>query len=314
MAFGLFFTFALYSTTQHDINSLSRVTITSFVSEKHKLINLTNFNYLYKQPSCSRKVKIFIVVHSFIDNTVQRARIRDTWGSYNGSQAEKIRLLFLLGSTPNEDESPSVIKESKKYHDILQGNFIESFKNATYKHVMGLKWFTENCPYADFILKVNDDTFINTPQLFSRILEPFNLDSKFIMCRENARAIIRNPDSKWHVSYQDLKDEKYPRYCSGFAILYSQNAAVELYKEAQKGWYFWIDDAYVTGYLRATIQAPIMITMDFIGNDLEDLFNAVASKKGDMNTLLRFLVAPAPQVNTSMWARLWKVVLENIQP
>ena len=50
----------------------------------------------------------------------------------------------------------------------LEGNFIDSSRNASYKHLMGLKWVTDRCGRSDnnnnklptFLLKTGDDVFI----------------------------------------------------------------------------------------------------------------------------------------------------------
>jgi hypothetical protein len=55
--------------------------------------------------------------------------------------------------------------ENSKFGDILQGNFIDAYRNLTYKHTMVFKWFLESCASAEYLLKTDDDVFINTPFL-----------------------------------------------------------------------------------------------------------------------------------------------------
>jgi hypothetical protein len=35
--------------------------------------------------------------------------------------------------------------EAERFQDIVQGNFIEAYKNLTYKHLMGLQWAVDKC-------------------------------------------------------------------------------------------------------------------------------------------------------------------------
>ena len=45
-------------------------------------------------------------------------------------------------------------EEHKLYRDIVQGSFIENYKNLTLKSIMGLKWVSQYCKEAPFAIKV----------------------------------------------------------------------------------------------------------------------------------------------------------------
>ena len=45
--------------------------------------------------------------------------------------------------------------------------FQDSYHNLTLKTVMGLKWMSIFCPHAKFILKTDDDIYVNVPLLTS---------------------------------------------------------------------------------------------------------------------------------------------------
>ena len=55
----------------------------------------------------------------------------------------------------------SLYRENYHHRDIIQGNFIDSYRNLTYKHAMGLKWVKYFCNGADYVLKTDDDNYIN---------------------------------------------------------------------------------------------------------------------------------------------------------
>ena len=46
-------------------------------------------------------------------------------------------------------------------------SFQDSYHNLTLKTVMGLKWTSIFCPHAQFILKTDDDIYVNVPLLTS---------------------------------------------------------------------------------------------------------------------------------------------------
>lgn len=56
--------------------------------------------------------------------------------------------------------------ESQTYGDILQESFVDSYANLTLKSVMLLKWFTRECDNIPYVLKTDDDMYINLKQLF----------------------------------------------------------------------------------------------------------------------------------------------------
>ncbi len=57
--------------------------------------------------------------------------------------------------TPAKPESQKVIEEEhKQYGDIIQGDFMEAYKNLTLKGIMALKWISQYCRQAGFTIKV----------------------------------------------------------------------------------------------------------------------------------------------------------------
>lgn len=48
-----------------------------------------------------------------------------------------------------------------RYGDIVQEDFVDSYRNLTHKAIMALRWVSQNCQNAKLILKADDDIFIN---------------------------------------------------------------------------------------------------------------------------------------------------------
>jgi len=55
----------------------------------------------------------------------------------------------------------AVDAEFARHGDLVQGNFVDSYKNLTLKAVMGLRWMSQYCSEAPFAIKTDDDTFLN---------------------------------------------------------------------------------------------------------------------------------------------------------
>ena len=50
------------------------------------------------------------------------------------------RLVFMLGTTPNTRLLEEVGQESAEHGDIVQGDLLDTYRNLTYKSVMGHLW------------------------------------------------------------------------------------------------------------------------------------------------------------------------------
>ena len=55
------------------------------------------------------------------------------------------RLVFLLGSTSDSDLQTVITEENEKNHDIVQGDFVDHYRNLSYKAIMGKLWVSEFC-------------------------------------------------------------------------------------------------------------------------------------------------------------------------
>ena len=73
----------------------------------------------------------------------------------------------ILGKGSNEDLQKNITKESKKYGDIIQGDFIDVYHNISYKAVMGNLWVSEFCEQAEFVVKTDDDQFVDLYEVYT---------------------------------------------------------------------------------------------------------------------------------------------------
>ena len=76
-----------------------------------------------------------------------------------------------------------------------------------------------HCSQALYMLKLDDDVFVNINPLSKHLVKKFGLnpiDSQFIYCSkvENAPPTRFN-DSKWQIDHDTYPFEYYPQYCQG---------------------------------------------------------------------------------------------------
>ncbi|KAH8384276.1 hypothetical protein KR200_008012 [Drosophila serrata] len=241
----------------------------NFTNMEH-LMDFTNFTYTIEQPSCGLQTQGLILIHSAPNHFEKRSVMRETWGGFNSLQDSPLRLIFALGAVQNDSMQTSLVEEHSLYGDLLQGNFIDTYVNITYKHVMVLKWFNSHCNHAKLLMKIDDDIFVNTKILWDNLVEPVKATNTILdyivqqrdnvlFCSLNPNPlVIRSLKSKWHVSLDEYPDSHYPDFCPGFTVIYSPDVARKLYEEVQKSPYFRLDDVYITGIMSK--RANITIT------------------------------------------------------
>lgn len=227
------YVFPIYSLSPEDYDNLIDIKFT------FEVLNL---------PCNESSPLLLIVVHSAPKNFLTRSTIRATWGR----KTDKMKILFMIGHVNNRVLKQRIKKENEAFGDLIQGSFLDAYKNMTYKHVMAFKYVIYHCPQAKYILKTDDDVFVNTPLLMNYLntdLSPYG-GSRMLFCSLMKESMaFRSYRSKWRVSFKEYRPKKYPPYCSGWALLYSPDVIFKLYSEAQVTDYFWIDDVHITGTL-----------------------------------------------------------------
>ncbi|XP_053618661.1 beta-1,3-galactosyltransferase 5-like, partial [Plodia interpunctella] len=235
-----------------------------------QLVDLKNFTFLFNPPTCQgydAGLLLLLIVSSKPTNFANRMVIRHTWGV----SLDSMKLVFLLGETVNSTTSQEITRESRLYDDIVQGNFVDAYRNMTYKHVMGLKWVTHHCPMVKYIVKTDDDTVVNIYEVWKflrDVLSPFGTKGLIACHLYKETRVERTGNSKWKVTLQEYKDYYFPSYCAGWALIYSQDVVPQLLQVAQSLPYFWIDDVHITGICARTIGAShltlgdLMLTRD----------------------------------------------------
>lgn len=217
----------------------------------YNLVANYSFEFNILNLRCSRNTFLLALVHSAPKNVHKRTAIRSTWGN----KTENVEVFFVMGSSGSLETQKKIDAESRKYLDVIQGNFLDVYRNLTLKHIMSLKYASYHCPQAKYILKTDDDVFVNMPLMTSFLsndLSPFGT-SKLLLCSvQKFASVFRTYRSKWRVAFKEYPFRKYPPYCLGWAILYSPDVVFTLYKSAQNtSDIFWIDDVHITGILAA---------------------------------------------------------------
>lgn len=133
-----------------------------------------NSKCLSQDASHYENLRVLYLVKSALPHFKQRNAIRKTWGFETRFSDVPIRTVFLLGSDPGDDESlqTRVEEEDRKFNDIVQGDFLDTYYNNSIKTMMGLRWGVEHCPKARFYMFVDDDYYVSTRNLLRFLRNP----------------------------------------------------------------------------------------------------------------------------------------------
>lgn len=223
-----------------------------------RLLNLPRFKYLLQPSGCMNTKDPWlgiILVTSYVGHDDVRAVHRQGI-SATELQAMGFMRFFLLAGIPEDDQfitQRSIHAEQRKFGDLIQGDFVENYRNLTYKHVMGLKWAVNRCAHAKFIIKIDDDSVYDIFRVYNYLKEEaqsLTREGLFLAgyLFKHQKPIRREVD-KHYVSHVEYSATEFPTYLSGWLYITNPRTARSLLREANRKEFFWIDDTYVTGIL-----------------------------------------------------------------
>lgn len=193
-------------------------------------------------------VFLVVIVCSHPERLEYRQAIRETWGSTRG---QEFQVLFLVGKHEDPYWNSLMEKENSLHRDILQVDVIDSYRNLSLKVIGGLCWISEALQMADYIMKTDDDVYINVWYLL-KLLKENIIDEQQILGALSIRSPVkRDLRDPWGVKYSEFAPKTYPPYVSGGAYVMSRNAVQKLciQKGTKKSPFIHLEDVYVTGIL-----------------------------------------------------------------
>lgn len=262
-----------YSIKQQQVNSLPSVAnklsgyIVTVIS-KPILTPITN-DILNAIDMC-RTVSpyLIIMVPSAPGHIKQRQAIRDTYARLSRDRVSNVygwqvrhivRVMFVLGKgTDYIDER--VKGENIEHNDILQFDFKDSYYNLTRKMLNGFKWISTHCENVTYVLKANDDVFVNTIALLIQLKKhPIpDVGAVFGFIYHGTRLWRFG---KWAIS-ADIHPEKIlPEYVSGTAYTLTANVLPKIVQEAELLPYIQAEDTYITGIIASVRLGASLVSL-----------------------------------------------------
>lgn len=210
--------------------------------------------------------------HQLTKNTNTILEVSNEMSDYDLARSLRSQVIFLVGQSKSNLTQQRVLEEDTIYGDVLQEAFLDTYNNLTIKSLMLLKWinrFNEGQPRVKYVMKCDDDTFLNVPNLMHELMggsvpvykDTIQLHTKDTISRRtwvdsasltgylfrNAHP-IREVASKWYAPKFMYRKKVFPNYLSGTGYLIeATETAKRLYTVALHTPLFHLEDVYVTG-------------------------------------------------------------------
>ena len=156
----------------------------------------------------------------------------------------------MVGKSKSKEEQEIVARESKLYHDLVQGDYKDSYKLLAYKALNALYWVDKNCAHIPWTIHADDDVMINDFRLITylKYLESHKPETPSIYCHLFKRPKVMRR-GKWKIPFKKFRNKFYPDYCLGPFWLMQTQYIPRLLNSVNTTRFIWIDDVYITGLL-----------------------------------------------------------------
>ncbi|XP_059352865.1 lactosylceramide 1,3-N-acetyl-beta-D-glucosaminyltransferase-like isoform X1 [Daphnia carinata] len=226
-----------------------------------RVINdVLSFQYPITVPSC-RDVGmndtgplVFIAINSAPDNFRRREVVRQTWITRLKADREQgfINLAgfaFIVGRTENNETQIKIEKENETFGDMIQIDMSHFYGNLSVKMAGLFNWLYRNCRLMDFLLKVDDDVYVNVRNV-AHFMTQFQNQSNYTMFGISPGTFYPKRAGKWALTYEEWPWSQYPDYFLGPAVLLPAHTILPLLAAFQVTPMSPFDDLYYTGMCR----------------------------------------------------------------
>lgn len=196
---------------------------------KVKPINPHRFVYLHRPNKCSfvqsdsTAKNILLLYKSNPSNVEERLYMRKLWGVSRDFNLKKV---FLLGL--GKAKHTLVNEESRKYRDILQEDFHDTYMNSTLKTIMGFNWASKFCPQADYLVVVKEGHMVdlNKTLVYLRTVLPDKQSSGIFRGKMVQNALpTRDKESRLYLSREWYPMDAFPPFVNEIFFVLSADVA-----------------------------------------------------------------------------------------
>ena len=182
----------------------------------------------------------FIFVPMSVSDFEGRSYLRKRWLSPYLFKEPHVTSAFMVGLSQYEDLQDKLEIEAKSHGDIIQGDFIDTYKNQTIKNIAALQWIHKYCRNAFYIIKTDADVFIHIVQIMDYL---------------ERHPIGPNTFSSRQIRGRVINGVYRPPYCWGpFYIHRGDFIEMYLYTTMRTPFTNWYQDVFMTGFVRVAMK------------------------------------------------------------
>lgn len=235
-------------------------------------------------PNYGKNLKLFVFVLSAPGNFEWRESIRKTWGTCRSIRG--ISLGFLIGSTDDPKVTDQLQTENRNQKDLILAKFHDSYYNLSLKTISMLEWADKKCSNTKFILKIDDDVFLNIRNLLKLIERHQDVSRRIFGEVLDQAVVFRDRKSKYYVQPTEYEPAVFPQYTAGPAYLITTDIVHDLFIKAMETPFFKFEDVYVTGFLASVLLDVFLEDSEgFISESYQHVLNDTCFIK---NTLISY--------------------------
>ena len=208
-----------------------------------------------------------MVIYSEIGNQKGRKIVRETYANKSILNKLKVQSFFVIGRfehNKNLSTWNQILKEQEEYEDIVIGDFVDTYRNLSYKGLTALRFVNSYCPQAKWLIKVDDDVMADVPKVMLLLRNEYKGNSRTIFggsLPSSMPIVCPEKPLKWCIDKKSIYAirRRYPPYVLGVGYVLTQDLILPMIQQAAYYPPFPIDDVYITGILRENIKNKHLI-------------------------------------------------------
>ena len=156
-----------------------------------------------------------------------------------------IRHTFVVGVTKSLKIQQQLEMENQHHGDIIQQNFMDTYKNLTLKSLAAFEWVTKHCPTTKWIVKADEDLYINIVSLWKTANFYANSDVMLGACIYRAKPRRKQKQNKYYLSFEEYPYSVFPKYCCGPMYMLTISVAKHLLEVSPNCPFIRFEDVYM---------------------------------------------------------------------
>ncbi|CAH2033855.1 unnamed protein product [Thlaspi arvense] len=181
-----------------------------------------------------RPLDLVIGVFSTANNFKRRMAVRRTWMQYDDVRSGRVAVRFFVGLHKSPIVNQELWNEARTYGDVQLMPFVDYYSLISWK-TLAICIFGTEVDSAKFIMKTDDDAFVRVDEVLLSLSMINNTRGLIYGLINSDSQPIRNPESKWYISYEEWPEEKYPPWAHGPGYIVSRDIAESVGKLFKEG-------------------------------------------------------------------------------